>query len=127
MLTFVPYWRKSWRWNACATSSSQPFEISGIHSSREASAASMGKAVGDGGWGAAPGAGKAVAALGLGIGSGAACRGLQDRYGPRRGHSFAEDISQLLEVGCLGRGEDRRGEDDQHEDQESLRAGGRQF
>ena len=32
----------------------------------------MGEAVGDGGWGAAPGARRAVAALGLGIGSGIA-------------------------------------------------------
>ena len=63
------------------TSSSQPLGISGIHSSREASAASMGEAVCDGNWGAAPGARRAVAALGLGIGSGMA----NDKPGARVG------------------------------------------
>ena len=72
VLTFAPYWRNSWRWNACATSSSQPLGISGIHFSTEAGAASVGEAVGEGGWGAAPGARRAAAALSLGIGSGIA-------------------------------------------------------
>ena len=85
MLTFAPYWRNSWRWNACATSSSQPLGISGIHSSREASGASVGEAVGDGGWGAAPGARRAAAALGLGIGSGIA----NDSLGTHTGVSGA--------------------------------------
>ena len=54
-------------------------------------------------------------------------RGLRDRHGARRSHSPAEDVGQLLKTGCLGRGEDRHGEDDRQEDQELLRAGGRQF
>ena len=41
--------------------------------------------------------------------------------------AFHSQHEGLLEVGCLGRGEDRRGEDDRHEDQELLRAGGRQL
>ena len=54
-------------------------------------------------------------------------RGLRDRHGAWRGHSPTEDVGQLLEVGCLGRGENCCGEYDRHEDQELLRAGGRQL
>ena len=54
-------------------------------------------------------------------------RGLRDRHGAWRGHSPTEDVGQLLEVGCLGRGENCCGEDDRHEDQELLRAGGGQL
>ena len=53
--------------------------------------------------------------------------GLRGRHGARRGHRPSEDVGQFLEIRYLGQGEDCRGEDDWHEDQELLRAGRRQL
>ena len=94
----------------------------------------MGEAVGDGGSEVAPRRPEGRSRSGLRDRvrdgerqPGGTRRGLRDRHGAWRGHSPAEDVGQLLEVGCLGRGKDRRGEYDRHEDQELLRAGGRHF